>query len=210
MSGLWGSWEIPQVNSFGKSSSAHSRGWYVPQSRADSLRCCNVKLCVSLKFQPYVNKFKRKSKKKERYFFLKFSISWMFIIKKFTIKLGIETWQPSAKSSGWFLFWSLIQALKPKFKPFRIPKKCYFPSKFVDCSIIFAQHCTIPEKNFWEKILLKIIPPSPQINVVKWVSRILGREPQHIVIWVSRIMGFPDTWPRTITLIREEGGLLFT
>ena len=50
------------VNSFGKSSSAHSRGWYVPQSRDimhnanDSLRCCNVKLCVSMKFQPYVKK----------------------------------------------------------------------------------------------------------------------------------------------------------
>ena len=50
----------PLVNSFGKSSSAHSRGWHVPQSRAiihnanDSLRRCNVKLCVSVKFQPYV------------------------------------------------------------------------------------------------------------------------------------------------------------
>ena len=52
----------PPVNSFGKSSSAHSRGWYVPQNRAimhnanDSLRCCNVKLCVSVKFQSYVKK----------------------------------------------------------------------------------------------------------------------------------------------------------
>ena len=52
----------PRLNSFGKSSSAHTRGRYVPQSRAtmlisnDTLRCCNVKLCVSLKFQPYVKK----------------------------------------------------------------------------------------------------------------------------------------------------------
>ena len=53
----------PPVNSFGKSSSAHSRGWYVPQSRAimhnanDSLLCCNVKLFVSVKFQSYVEKY---------------------------------------------------------------------------------------------------------------------------------------------------------
>ena len=44
------------------SSSAHSWGWYVPQSTAimhnanDSLHFCNVKLCVSVKFQPYVKK----------------------------------------------------------------------------------------------------------------------------------------------------------
>ena len=62
VSGLCGLSEIPPVNSFSKSSSAHSRGWYVPQSRAiihnmnDSLRCCNVKLCVSVKYQPYVKK----------------------------------------------------------------------------------------------------------------------------------------------------------
>ena len=31
-SALHGSSEIPPVNSFGKSSSAHSRGWCVPQS----------------------------------------------------------------------------------------------------------------------------------------------------------------------------------
>ena len=48
------------VNSFGKTSSTHSLGWYVPQSRAilhnsnDSLRCCNVKFCVSVKFKPYM------------------------------------------------------------------------------------------------------------------------------------------------------------
>ena len=36
-------------------------GWYVPQSRAiihnanDSLRCCNVKLCVSVKIQKQKN-----------------------------------------------------------------------------------------------------------------------------------------------------------
>ena len=60
-----GSSEIPPVNSFGKGTSAHIRGWYVPQSRSimhnanDSLplRCCNVKLSVSVKFQPYVKKY---------------------------------------------------------------------------------------------------------------------------------------------------------
>ena len=48
--------EIRPVNSFGKSLSIHSRCWYVPESRTimnntnDSMRFCNVKLCVSVKF----------------------------------------------------------------------------------------------------------------------------------------------------------------
>ena len=48
-------YKSPTVNSFDKN--AHSWGWNVPQSRDvmlnanDSLRYCNVKLCVSVKFQ---------------------------------------------------------------------------------------------------------------------------------------------------------------
>ena len=48
----------------GKSSSEHSRRWDVPQSMAimhnanDSLRCCNMKLCVSVEFQVRVTGLK--------------------------------------------------------------------------------------------------------------------------------------------------------
>ena len=52
----------------------------------------------------------------------------------------------------------------------------------------FSKIETIPDKNFWEKILLKknLIPPPNQCCK----------------------MGFPDTWPRTTTLIKGEGGIV--
>ena len=64
----------PPVNFFGKSSSAHRRGRYVPQSSAimhnanDSLQCCNVKLCVHVKLHPYVKKAQKthKTNKKQQ------------------------------------------------------------------------------------------------------------------------------------------------
>ena len=43
---------------------AHSRGWYMPQGRAimhnanGSQRSCNLELCMSVKFQPYLEEKK--------------------------------------------------------------------------------------------------------------------------------------------------------
>ena len=47
----------------------------------------------------------------------------------------------SAQSSMWFLFYNWFSAFRPKFSPFRIPKKCHFHAKVVVSPFMLYQDC---------------------------------------------------------------------